>query len=167
MLKKILYLSLISLLLTSTLIQAAQAETPNPNEAVFQLVLDKDTFFDPEIITFDLKINTASATVNAVSVLLDFNPTNLTLLATSTKGSLCTFVTNEEADNESGLYRLGCGTPIPNTLNQAQIMRLVFKKNTAGSTTLRLAGESEVFLADGMGTRLETVNEDYSIAIIK
>ena len=164
---KTIYLSLILCLLVCLPAKTAEADTQMPGKAIFYLALNKDTYFNPEIISFDLKINTASSIINALSAKLDFDAEKLTLIEADKTNSLCNFFISEEINNEAGHYELKCGSDSSLASEQIQAVHLTFKKNIAGTTVLNLLGESEALAANGLGTKLETIGEDYNIVIIK
>jgi len=136
--------------------------------ANLSIVLDKSTFFDPEIITFDLKLKSTATTttINAVDSRLVFNPENLELLSANTSSLMCNFFIYETINNEEGIYQMMCGTNQTSTTSD-KIVTLTFKKIKAGFTTINISSDSQVLLNDGFGTKLPVIGETHNIFIFK
>lgn len=136
-------------------------------DVFFYLELDKETYYNPDTISFDLKVETWVSGLNAISYSLDFDPESLALTDVNINGSICSLVAQEKTDNDAGHFQLDCGTFEQLAVGPEQVARLTFQKKSAGPTVLSATGESEAHLADGLGTVLNTVNEDNLVEIIK
>ncbi len=137
----------------------------NDEYAIFSLVLQKSTFFDPEIISFDITLDAPTSTVNAVGIKISFDPQALELATTSLEQSACTMVVEEKIDNINGRYDLVCGSNVPFENINNHMAGLTFKKLKAGQTRITIESDSEALTADGAGGRLPSVGESFDVFV--
>jgi hypothetical protein len=103
----------------------------------------------------DLHVRTGSAAVNAVGLVIIFNPQYLQINALATSQSFCSFYTDNAFDNIKGEVRISCGLPSPGFNGDSIVAHITFHMLTIGTTTVRLSPSESMILAnDGKGTSL-------------
>jgi len=163
MIKKISIIFLLASFLTAP-ISAVKA---GADFAEIYLTLDKSTFLNPEIISFDLNFNASTTvSVNAIDTRISFNPENLELLSVNASSSICNFFVYEVIDNTEGNYQMMCGTEKDYFIN-SKIVTLTFKKIKSGITTINTSSDSQALLNNGLGTSLSVSGEIHNIFIFK
>jgi len=167
MFKKIYVKIIIIALLTNFFSFEVSAVGENHDFAYFSLALEKSTFFDPEIISFNLQLTSSSSPINAIQSSIKFDPKMLSLGTTTMGNSMCPIVAEEIINNVNGEYFLTCGTPIENASNTEQIVKLTFNKLQSGISQIIVNGESQALLSDGLGTQIISFGETHNIYILK
>jgi hypothetical protein len=127
----------------------------NGNKAVFYFVKPASTLYVNQPYTIELHVNTKGNTINAVSSVLTFNPSELEVLNMTTDKSFCSFYTDNSFDTIKGEVRIGCGTPSPGFNGDSIIVALQVRATTPGSIPIHISPQDAFILAnDGKGTNL-------------
>lgn len=138
----------------------------SPNMATLFLVLDKDSFLDPEILSMNIKLN-SDTPANALLLGLAFDPLKLELKDLNINESLCPIVIWQDVDNENGLAHFICGSPTGINSQDEAISQLIFNKKQAGFSQLRILEYSSIVANDGQGTNIPLQREVHNIYIVK
>lgn len=151
-----------------------QAETSLPvldpnstNLAKFFLSINASSFFDPDFFYADIKIDTASNTINALSLSFSYDTEKLELIEGQKNEDLCEFVIVEKNDLVNGNYTLLCGTSQPSLATSSMLISLAFTKKQSGLARININSESAFYLASEFGERISTIPENHNIYLLK
>jgi hypothetical protein len=143
---------------------SAQNNPMYPEPAALFLVPEKDKFLDPDYLYINIYSDTASTTVNAWLLGLDYDPARVELASVSPATGSCELMIFQHIDHDSGQLSLACGQP-EGFSGQQILARLVFSKLEKGEAILDFSGYSAFKAADGLGTDVPLLSERHVVEI--
>jgi hypothetical protein len=107
--------------------------------------------------TFPLELHLSSGgrSVNAVGIVLTFNPRYLEVTNMTTVESFCSFYTENSFDNIKGEIHISCGAPSPGFRGDSSLLLINMRGKNLGQTVINTKSQGAQILAnDGKGTNL-------------
>jgi hypothetical protein len=144
-------------LVGSSLAPIAMAQTTNPAGTTGELFFAPSTGTFQEGSTFEVPIfiNTKGRNINAIELLIKFDPKKLSIVNPSGgKSIIGLWIQPPSFDNTKGTVSIIGGIPNGLTTSSGLIVTMTFKAKAAGSAVISIGDTSKVLLNDGLGGRL-------------
>lgn len=109
--------------------------------------------------------DTKGQAVNAVNLLVNFDPEKFNVLSVDTSKSFCQFYPENKFNNNKGTISISCGSPNPGFTGKSVIAKVSFFTKTTGQTNITISPKSQILLNNGKGTNIffEPVSHQVSI----
>ena|SRR5579872_4303802 len=119
-----------------------------------------------ETVTLTVTLDTGTTPINAVGIIIDFDPNILSIASVDTSSSFCTLYTDRTYDSKRGYVNLFCGKPNPGFSGQNILETIQFNTIGYGNAPIQVDTKSLVLENDGKGTNILKVFEKKSISVI-
>lgn len=132
------------------------------DEVQMNLIIDKESFSDPDYLELSISMQAPAHSYNAVMGLVNFDPAYLELASTTIDSSFCQLIVPDLPGTEPGKKAIICGNPHNNASTTMPLAALTFKKLGTGWTKITLDG-SRMLSGDGLARDLLFDNETHYV----
>lgn len=106
-------------------------------------------------INLEVHVKTGREAINAIGIVINYDPTILQISSMTTSQSFCFFYTDNTFDNIKGEIRISCGAPSPGFTGDSTIIQAKLRVRKIGITEIKVnPASSQVLANDGKGTNL-------------
>lgn len=138
----------------------------NSNTQIISLGVNTSQATINEVITASVVLNTRQQDINTVGIVINYDPTILSIQSVDTSTSFCTFYADRTYNEQKGQINLYCGKPNPGFNGENVLETINFKAITYGKTNISVDPKSLVLLNDGKGTNILKDFEKKQILVI-